>query len=689
MGEISNCSPTLSCVQVAARYLQPKVPGAVAANGASGSGPLTGRASLAGYSSTGWIEVQHPNHAATPLMVPSGSAGPGMHSTARGTRPRSLQPLTTPAPSSGHRQAAHQQAANQHFVTPGPPAPSTAGFSTAAKSTQAMPGTAASMQGRQQSMRTPQSLSMSAAISRPGATAERPGAFSADLMAAVTTQPRAADADMRAKLSRWRESKQQQQSARTATKPAVFKEPAPRPTLFRATAATRVNKEAPAGRKVSAGTTSVPAKAAAGDRSSSSAAAATKAMPNNAVSSPAAASAAESSTGGAAPAGSSASPSAFTATMATLQQSGSKPRGSKSSGSKAGANKPSPVPLLKLDQAGIGMGSPAGASQQQLQANCSPLGAMGSSTKIPKLNLSSLMEQQPLQHPAAQQQHFSSRGQHTPLSSRWPSSSGADVAFPDVTPRSVRDAMPSKLPRTPRMATPGAGHQQSEGHAVTTEGNDRQARQLDTTKASCEQQNSSSTAGAAKAAVPKLKLGAVLEGKASGQDAAAAGGSHSRPAAVGSCLSARVAGSTSRGIGQTTVGHTMQASSQLPSTPGGRNRGSNDGGPTAATPASTQQRGRTPRTNSSAAAKLLTPRSLSSSTAVAGAPAAAAAAPAPTAAAKRSDAERAEEVRQQLRLYRMQHLQLRHLNARMETAAKAKKEKVGWLVLQRQYAWMG
>jgi hypothetical protein len=33
-------------------------------------------------------------------------------------------------------------------------------------------------------------------------------------------------------------------------------------------------------------------------------------------------------------------------------------------------------------------------------------------------------------------------------------------------------------------------------------------------------------------------------------------------------------------------------------------------------------------------------------------------------------------VRQQLRLLRMQHLQLRHLNARMESALQAKKEKV-------------
>jgi hypothetical protein len=45
-------------------------------------------------------------------------------------------------------------------------------------------------------------------------------------------------------------------------------------------------------------------------------------------------------------------------------------------------------------------------------------------------------------------------------------------------------------------------------------------------------------------------------------------------------------------------------------------------------------------------------------------------------AARQAGQEGAEGVRQQLRLLRMQHLQLRHLNAKMETALQAKKEKV-------------
>jgi hypothetical protein len=54
-------------------------------------------------------------------------------------------------------------------------------------------------------------------------------------------------------------------------------------------------------------------------------------------------------------------------------------------------------------------------------------------------------------------------------------------------------------------------------------------------------------------------------------------------------------------------------------------------------------------------------------------PAAAAAAAVP---AKRAEADKADEVRQRLKLMRMQQLQLRHLNARMEAALHAKKEKV-------------
>jgi hypothetical protein len=57
------------------------------------------------------------------------------------------------------------------------------------------------------------------------------------------------------------------------------------------------------------------------------------------------------------------------------------------------------------------------------------------------------------------------------------------------------------------------------------------------------------------------------------------------------------------------------------------------------------------------------------------------------AAAKPAAQEGAEGVRQQLRLLRMQHLQLRHLNARMETALQAKKEKVRVTNAARWFHW--
>jgi hypothetical protein len=630
----------VALVQVTSRYLQPKPQGMGAASSQlASSGPLTGRPSLAAYDSAGWVELQHPNHASTPLMVPHGSAGPSVYSTVKG-KARSGMPLPTPAPTAQKHQ--------QQFITPAPAATPRMGLS------------------RQQALQTPRGLSMSAAPSRCAGPGDRPGVFSADLTGAVTQPRLAGEGDMRAKLSAWREMKQQQGS-RTAATADVFKEPAPKPTLFRGTAATRLNKEPSSGKKAvsSVGT----AKPGAAERSSRVAAAAASRGAAATVTSPTASSTTGSSV--APTAGSVASPSAFSATMATLQGSGGKPRPGRPSSSKAGSGKPSPVPLLRLGQAGLGLGSPAASSQHQQQhdpsESCSPLPAVGSSTKIPRLNLSSLTSTPQPQQTYRHRQQLSSRGQqHGPMSSRGPSSSGGEPALPDATPRTARDALPSRVPRTPRTATPAGRSQQQSRRSSTSDGNDRALGQLDTLKSAAEQASRrlSPQSSAAKPAVPKLKLGALLGETSPGPAAAtAAAAHHARPAAAGghSCLSARGPAATIRGAAAAAHG-----------TPTAPIRTSSDGGCTGGTPV--QQHGRTPRGPApapTAACRLPTPRSLTSSMA------AAAAGPAGAApAAKKAEADKAEDVRQELRLLRMQQLQLRHLNARMEAALQAKREKV-------------
>lgn len=590
----------------------------------------------------------------------------GSSTAAKGNRARGGVPLPTPA--AGTRQTLQRQAPEQQFMTPAPAAAPMMGPSTASRSLQASSAASIAPHYRQQVMQTPRGLSMSAAISsRSAAAGDRPGVFSADLTGTFSAQQQAGTGDMRAKLSAWREMKQQQ---RTAVKPGAFKEPAPKSTLFRATAATRVNKEPSTGSRKPITGSSTGARAAAGDKGSSSsssapAAFAAVAAAAGTVTSPAASSAAEST--GAATAASSASPSAFSATMATLQHSGGKAKPRKSSSSsKAGSSRPSPVPLLPLAQAGLGnlsgLSSPALLGQQQLQhtqPQASPM--VGSSTKIPKLNLSSLSGT-----PQLQRQPSSRGGQAAaPLSSRWPSSSGGEAVLPDATPRSVRDAPPSRVPRTPRTVTPAASRQQYAHRSSTPDGNDRGARQQDTSKSAAEQQqHGSSTPASSKPAVPKLKLGAMLAG-VQHPEADAAGQLNTRPAAAAaghSCLSARGPAAAARGsAGMPPLPH---------GTPTARNRVSSDGGaPAVLTPLSA--RGRTSRgaVVPAAAGRMPTPRSLASSMSAVAGPVAG--------GAKKAEADTADEVRQQLRLLRMQQLQLRHLNARMAAALQSKKDKVG------------
>lgn len=89
----------------------------------------------------------------------------------------------------------------------------------------------------------------------------------------------------------------------------------------------------------------------------------------------------------------------------------------------------------------------------------------------------------------------------------------------------------------------------------------------------------------------------------------------------------------------------------------------------------TQQTPRGLGSTATACAALGTPRSMANSIVSAAGPGTAPAAAA-AATAKKNDHERAEEVRQQLRLLRMQNLQLRHLKARVEAAVQAKKAQV-------------
>lgn len=659
----------MSYVQVQARYLQPKQTA-----GGPQHASITGRASLAG--STGWIEMQHPNHASTPLMVPAGSVGSAFASTAHGSKTRSGMCQPTPTAGTGSRQSA-QRAAEQQFVTPGPAATPRFGQGMASRGAVG----ASTAHSKHQALQTPRGLTMSAAVSRPPATVARLGVQSADLTGTVSAQSCMADSDMRAKLSAWKEQKQQQ-AVRTAAKPAVFKEPAPKPTLFRATAATRVNKDPATSKKVAASSNSAGRSLGAERSSTGSAAAmpgaaahaASKSAAASTVTSPGASSNADSAAGPAAP---SASPSAFAATMATLHNSGGKPRAGRPNSGKASSSRPSPVPLLPLAQAGIGSSSPAaGLQQQHVQSHavgCSPLTGTRSCTKIPKPDMSSLTGNRQQQPAGDQQPLASSRGQHhAPLFSRWPATSGGGEAVPDATPRTARDSLPSRVPRTPRTVTHAASRQQAALPAVTPEGNDRAARQVDTLKSAAESRSSPFAAGSGKASVPKLKLSELT--KSPGPEVA--GALHQPRAAVGghSCLSARAPGATVRGQAAAALPkHGMPSARNRTSsdgTPTARHRASNDGSGAAGTPASARQRGRTPRGAAPAAAVRPTPRSLSSSLAAAGPTASTGA------AGKKAEADKAEEVRQQLRLLRMQQLQLRHLNARMEAAQKARKEKV-------------
>lgn len=323
---------------------------------------------------------------------------------------------------------------------------------------------------------------------------------------------------------------------------------------------------------------------------------------------------------------SSASPSQFTATMQTLQQTGSGSKPSKSvSGSKS--VRPSGVPLLQMEKIHQAAGGTPTRSNttpvQRQQIGRSPLVPPSSGSRIPQLHLSS---QQP-------------EASTPPLSSRLVNSA-AHVPLPDATPRAIRDAAPSKLPKTPRgMPTP------------------RRATDDDDV-----------AAHAARPAVPGLRLGG-LAGRDTCYNAtvpADAGSTARHNTERSSHLTA--AGNFTATTALVGTGTVLRGATVAPSPPSARKT---------SVITSSRQSGRYASSSSSSAVAaaqqqpepsriLKTPRMLPTSRG-----------PAETSAASRkAEQDRVDETKQQLRLLRNQNLQLRHLAARIEQAVQQKRDKV-------------
>lgn len=439
-------------------------------------------------------------------------------------------------------------------------------------------------------------------------------------------------AELKAKLEAYKASKQQH-SARGAPVSARgssqggFKEPAPK-TMFKAAAASMAGLvKAPNSAR---GAPSLPRGAPARPTPGT-----TGAVAAAAAATPAAPPPSSTATAGSSPA------SAFTATMATLQHTGSGSKGSRppsSGGKQQASGRPAGVPALPMDwlqQAGAG--SAVTPSRAQLLRRAS---LPGSATKIPTLNLSAAAAQQ------QQQQQAEGVGVSAPLTSRRVSSA-ACVPLPDATPRAFRDAPPSRLPRTPRGPMQLAAAEPA-------------------------------PARAAAAAVPSLKL-AGLSAAAGGSTTPASGSmsSRHRPRAAGAAAAAHPPSSsrTPRLSGMPgSAGPKAAGTPPRPMTARHQTHASGAAAVAAALVAAAQQHDRgvrpTPRgqgsagtATSSAGASASLSASVSSS--VAGA-----------AAAKQTGQEGTEGVRQQMQLQCLQRMQLRHLIARMEAALHAKKDKV-------------
>ncbi|KAF6260463.1 hypothetical protein COO60DRAFT_892528 [Scenedesmus sp. NREL 46B-D3] len=691
--------------EVKARYLQAKPTPA-----SRRQLPAASRSSQAFQSApAGWVELQLPNHHAhTPLMVNTAAAGSSASACfTQAGKPRRATAQPTPASGAAQQRAllqerrlqqqaalvtpsASQQAGRQqrqlqqqHDVAPmsdtvrrasvpGPQPPLhdttvggaliSPGSSRSSTSCSLRPGhdvdaaadnsathtrhhgsVAAAASGAE--LQTPQVSRLAASMGPGCQSAVQLGrmGMSVDIGSAMRGSSRRPSdkeaAELKAKLEAYKASKQQQ-SARGAPvsgrgcSQGAFKAPAPK-TMFKGAAASMAGLvKAPDSARCPPGASRVaPARATP----SAAAMAATPAAAVPAAPTPSSCTAAA---GGSA--------SAFTATMATLQHTGSGSKASRppsSGGKQQGLGRPAGVPALPMDwlqQASAGSTATPGRTQLLRRASLP-----GSATKIPTLNLSAATAQQ------RQQQH-EGVGMSVPLSSRRVSIA-AHVPLPDATPRAFRDAPPSRLPKTPR------------GPMQLPAGEPAPAR-------------------AAAVAGPSLKLAGL----------SAAAGSHSTPAS-GSMSSRHRPRPAAAAAAAAAAAHPPSSSraSRLPAMPGpaGPKGAGAPQRPAAARRQPQDSGAAAPATELAAAAQQhdsgarLTARG--HRVVVAGAPAAAGAAAdssltaslcsvhstAGHAAARQAGQEGAEGVRQQLRLLRMQHLQLRHLNSKMETALEAKNEK--------------
>eukprot|EP00775_Hariotina_reticulata_P008360 gene8360-8544_t len=479
-----------------------------------------------------------------------------------------------------------------------------------------------------------------------------------------------------------------------------FKEPQPKTTVFKATAAVRARKQvitAAAAEAAAAPQTSAELKPAASMQHDGVPLSLRRASSASMTSSEVRAEAAAVVSAGGAAADRAQSPSsAVRATMAPLERTNNRANGSLQGGHIAALS--SGVPPLEIgrlhDAAGTGLPPPARKEQQQTQS---------SATKIPHLagscsDRGSNMMQQTETGVALQ----------APLSVARVSSA-ARVPLPDATPRGFRDAPPSRLPKTPRssrtstaLCTAGnedqqAGITDSQGArgGAALEGSGQQdvdARQPPDRHHKAQPQVHSVLGMKQRAAgiVPTLQLSGLLAADRAGSSGLAVGaplasssnGPHQPTSSpVSARLSSPAVNRTPRGSRGLASARTAdgRGSLPLPIAPTSSRTGSGTAGPRQ------MLSGVSGGSSSIAAgvqpATLKSPGVLGLLGAGGGRPASsngsftarsrAAAAELP----KPGEQEKTEESRQQLRLLKVQCMQYRHLNARIQAAMQSRKQK--------------
>jgi hypothetical protein len=268
--------------------------------------------------------------------------------------------------------------------------------------------------------------------------------------------------------------------------------------------------------------------------------------------------------------------------------------------------------------------------------------------------------------------------------------SAARVPLPDATPRGFRDAPPSRLPKTPRSSrtptaqwTAGSATLQGTTADVAVKGSlqhDVDARQTPDRhhKARLQAQSALGMKHHAGGIVPALQLSGLLAADHAGSSGLAAGGPTAPSSSAGhqqptsSPLSARL---SSTAVSRTPRGSWGLASARA--APMSSRTGCTWAGPrqilsnVSETAAGVQAAAlKSPGVLGLLGAGSSRPASSNGSLSARSSTIAAA-------VPKQSEQERSEQARQQLRLLKVQCMQYRHLNARVQAALQIKKQKVG------------